>query len=211
MEEDKSLVDGSKDSILKNKTNLSRKEGRYELPKFEEDVSCPACNSEKSFSLKRTIYRLPDGDDILILLMECNKCNFKNRDLLNLYTSFKPGVYRLHVKDGDFSHKVFRGSSGELVIEEIGIEIERGEAARFEYTNVEGILMRIEEQLEFFLSSTPTDTKSWMNANEAKKRLKKCMIGEMDFTVVLKDPQGGSYIAPTQPDLMEFIPYQKNS
>jgi len=190
------------------KTSLDRKDGKYELPKIEENINCPVCGAKKAFGMTRTVYHLPDGDDILILLLECEKCDYKNRDVLSLYSSFKPGEYHLTIDDGNFDHKVFRGASGNLIIEEIGIEIERAEGARFEYTNIEGIMQRIEQQLEFFLDTTPHTTKEWEQANECKKRFNACLSGEMDFTVVLKDPEGGSYISPTDDEKLEFIPYK---
>ena len=103
-----------KPKSLEEKTRLNRKDGSYELKDTVGDIRCPICQEEKGFSLKRTVYNLPDGDDVLILLMECSKCNYKNRDIIDLYSSFKPGVYILTVDDGDFTHKIFRGKAGAI-------------------------------------------------------------------------------------------------
>ncbi|MHA1728941.1 MAG: hypothetical protein ACTSWY_09435, partial [Promethearchaeota archaeon] len=51
----------------------------YELPEIEGEIKCPSCDSG-TIEMKRTIHKLPDGDEILILLMECNNCTFKQND-----------------------------------------------------------------------------------------------------------------------------------
>ena len=191
---------------IPEKASLSKKNGTYELPEITEDFSCPVCN-EKGLKMTRTVYSLPDGDDVLIILLECNKCNYKKSDMVSMFTAFKPGEYLLTVDDGDFTHKVFRGARGDLEIPEIGITIERGPAATFEFTNIEGIILNMKTQLEFFLRTTPTDTIEWQNANESLKRLMKVHSKQMPFKVILRDKEGGSYISPTTKEKMKFTAY----
>ncbi|QEE14641.1 ZPR1 zinc finger domain-containing protein [Promethearchaeum syntrophicum] len=192
---------------ISEKASLSKKEGTYELPEMTEDYLCPVCN-EKGLKMTRTIYSLPDGDEVLIILLECNKCNYKKSDMVNMFTAFKPGEYLLTVDDGDFTHKVFRGARGDLEIPEIGMIIERGPAATFEFTNIEGIILKMKTQLEFFLRTTPTDIIEWQNANESLKRLNKVLSKQMPFKVILRDKEGGSYISPTTKEKMKFTEYK---
>ncbi|UYP46133.1 hypothetical protein NEF87_002418 [Candidatus Lokiarchaeum ossiferum] len=193
---------------IEEKTSLKRSQGTYELPEITDDLSCPVCG-KKTLKMSRTLYKLPDGDDIFILLLECNECNYRKTDMISMFTAFQPGEYRLCVDDGDLTHKIFRGATGNLDIEEIGVSIERGPAANFDFTNIEGILLKIEEKLKFFLETNPIDSIEWKNCNESIKRLRKCMAGEMVFNVVLKDTDGGSYITPTSADKMTFVSYKK--
>ena len=190
---------------IEEKTSLQRKEGTYELPEITEDMNCPVC--EKSgVKLTRTIYKLPDGDEVLIMLLECNECGYQKNDMIPMLYAFQPGEYHLTVDDSDLSHKVFRGATGDLEIPEIGVSIERGPAATFDFTNIEGILLKMETQVKFFLRTTPHDSKEWIHANEALKRLQKALKGELVFTVILNDIAGGSYITPSTPKKMIFIP-----
>ncbi|MHA1583871.1 MAG: ZPR1 zinc finger domain-containing protein [Promethearchaeota archaeon] len=195
------------DSSIEKKTDLNRKEGTYELPEITSKIVCPVC-SNKDLTLTRTMYHLPDGDDVLIMLLECGSCHYKKSDIINMYTAFKPGEYRLIVDDADFSHKIFRGATGDLEIPEIGMIIERGHASTFDFTNVEGILLKMEKQLKFFTNTTPVELIEWKNANEALKRLNHCITGELHFTVILRDRDGGSYITPTRKEKMIFTPYK---
>ena len=192
---------------ISEKASLIKKEGTYELPDITEDILCPVCN-EKDLKMTRTIYSLPDGDDVLIILLECNKCNYKKSDMVSMFTAFKPGEYLLTVDDGDFTHKVFRGARGDLEIPEIGMIIERGPAATFEFTNIEGIILKMKTQLEFFLRTTPTDIIEWQNANECFKRLNKALSKQLPFKVILRDKEGGSYISPTTKGKMKFTEYK---
>lgn len=191
---------------IPEKSSLSKKNGTYELPAITKEILCPVCN-EKGLKMTRTIYSLPDGDDVLIILLECNKCNYKKSDMVSMFNAFKPGEYVLTVDDGDFTHKIFRGARGDLEIPEIGMTIERGPAATFDFTNVEGILLKMKTQLEFFLRTTPTDTIEWQNANESLKSFNEVYSKQMAFKLILRDKEGGSYISPTNEEKMIFTAY----
>ena len=188
------------------KSTLSRHTGRYEFPPLPEQLQCPQCG-ESSVIINRTPYNLPDGDEILILLIECQKCGYRKSDTIPLVTVFQPGEYHLTVDDGDFTHKIFRGATGDIEIPEIGVSIERGPAAMFDFTNIEGILLKIEEQIVFFLKTTSHNSESWTRGNEALERLKQVLRGNLVFTVILRDEIGGSYISPSNPQKMRFIPF----
>lgn len=190
---------------LTQKTSLKRKEGTYELPEVTENVPCPVC-SKVTLKMTRTVYALPDGDEVLIMLLECTDCKYKRSDIVNMKNAFLPGIYTLTVDDADFTHKVFRGTSGILEIPEIGISIERGPAATFDFTNIEGILLKMQEQLDFFLRTTPIADQAYPPAMASKQKLDLCIAGKMAFTVILEDPEGGSYISPVKLEKMAFIP-----
>ena len=199
-----------KSTSLNEKTDLKRKGGTYELPEITKEMQCTICG-EKALRMTRTVYKLPDGDDVLILLLECEKCNYKKSDIVSLYSAFKPGEYYLTVDDGDFTHKVFRGASGEIEIPEVGVSVERGPAASFEFTNIERILLKFQEQIQFFLDTTPHDAPEWVQAHESFKRLTKCINVEIPFSVVLRDFEGGSYISPTKKEKMSFKEFVKKT
>lgn len=197
----------SEPKSLQEKTDLKRKNGQYELPPIEKSIRCPICGEE--VEITRTIYSLPDGDDVIIFVIQCQHCGYRKADTIPIYTAFKPGIYRLRVDDGDLTSKIFRGTTGNLEIPEIGVTIERGPAANFDFTNVEGILLKIEEQVKFFLQTTPSETKEWEQANETLKRLTACKERRKNFTVILTDMEGGSYITPATPEKLEFTEFKK--
>lgn len=193
----------------KDRSLEKRSSGHYELPEIKDPIPCPACDGE--LTLKRTIYQLPDGDDIIIVNMECPKCGFRKNDIIPLESSFQPGEYRLTVDDGNLEHKIFRSPSGDLEIPEIGMSIERGPSATYILNNVEGILLLMKEQVEHFLKDLPMDTEEWRNAYSVKNKLELALKGTFPFTLILRDLQGGSYIATNQKEKLHFSPIPATS
>jgi len=140
--------------VVSKKTNDSKNDlkTKYELPQIEQNIECPSCE-EGIIEITRTLYKLPDGEDILILLMECNKCNFHQNDVLTLNTSVGPGTYTLKVNDGDLSHKIFRSPTGYIYIPEADFEIEPGSSSGYMVTFVEGIITRMLHWAEYMKKS----------------------------------------------------------
>jgi len=190
------------DSILPKKTDLKRSDGFYELPDTPEKILCPDCRQGEMI-MNRTVYKLPDGEDILILLLECDNCHSMQRDVIPLKNAFKPGIYELKVDDGDFTHKIMRGASGKLRIPEFDLESERGPSAKFILTNVERILLQMKEAAEFLLQSD--DPNEQTAAKQTLEELNLALEGKQKFTIILEDFKGGSYIVPSQPEKLTFI------
>jgi zinc finger protein len=191
--------------ILTEKTSLKRTDGEYKLPESGDNIPCPACENGV-IQLKRTVYNLPDGDDIIILGMTCPACEFHRNDIIPLKSAFKPGKFFLTVDDGDLEHKLFRGNSGDIDIPEIGISIERGPAASFMINNLEGLLLIMRERVVSFIKSLQPNSIEYTNAQTSLNQLDRAMHGELNFTVILHDRVGGSYIVPTKPEKLKFVP-----
>ncbi|MBD3351843.1 MAG: ZPR1 zinc finger domain-containing protein [Candidatus Lokiarchaeota archaeon] len=173
----------------------------YELPDITEKIHCPICK-DGIIKINRTIHRLPDGEDILILLMECSNCSYQNRDVITLQTAFKPGQWILNVEDGDLSAKIFRSPEGTISIPEADMEIEPGSHANYMITTIEGILERMIKWAEYFYKSLEDDEDKTIDERRKKVEktieiLKMCKAGTQKFKVVLTDKTGGSYITTT--------------
>ena len=190
--------------IIEKRTQMVRKDGEYKLPDLQHEVACPSCENGV-LSINRIIYHLPDGDDIIIMTMECPRCQFRRNDMIPLKSAFKPGKFILTVDDGDLDHKIFRGMSGNLEIPEVGVSIERGPAASFVINNLEGLLIMMRNQVEFYLTTISPATPEWQAAAQSLDRLNGCLARERPFTLILEDPNGGSYIVPSKPEKLRFI------
>jgi zinc finger protein len=186
-----------------------RSHGTYELPEIKEPIPCPVCGGELTF--KRTVYQLADGDDIIIVNMECPKCNFRKNDVIPLNSSFQAGEYRLTVDDGNLEHKIFRSPSGDIDIPEIGMAIERGPSANYLLNNVEGILQLMKEQVEHFLIDLPVESEEWKNTIIVNDKLDLAIEGKFPFTLILRDLEGGSYIATDHKEKINFTPIQSSN
>jgi ZPR1 zinc finger protein len=179
-------------------------EEKYSLPKLQE-VPCPRCKTGK-IQINRTLHKLPDNEEILILLMECDSCSFSRSDVIPLSTAFQPGTFTLNVKEGDLTAKIFRSPTGVITLPEADFEIEPGKSAEYLITNVEGILNRMIKWSNFMLDQYRKEEAQHKKIQETLNILTKCLDGTMNFTIVLTDTGGGSYISPSNENNLDFIP-----
>jgi zinc finger protein len=103
----------------------------------------------------------------------------------------KPCAYEAKIKnEKGLNTKLIRNSSGTVEIPELGVKLEPGPFAEGFFTNMEGLLERVENVLFIFLKSEELEQK--IAAKERLKDLQACREGKKTFTVIVKDPFGGS-------------------
>ena len=165
---------------------------------------CPSCN-EGILNIFRTVYDLPDGDKMLIIKFECNKCEFHNNDIIPLTTNMKPGIMTLKVtSEEDLKSKVYRSPLGKLEISELELIVEPGPRADFYYTNIEGILYRFESAVSIYRKSLTENSPEIDDIDDILNNLKKAIKGKFEFTLTITDPEGGSYIIPNDKSKYKF-------
>ena len=168
------------------------------------DFKCPACKNG-NVVINKTIYALPDKDKMLFLKFECNKCDFEKNDIIPLTTRMDAGIMTLKItNENDLKSKIYRSPTGILEIIELDLKVEPGPTAEFYYTNIEGILFRFERAVEIYYNDLDTDHPEKNEIREALKDLKKAMNGDLDFTLKITDPGGGSYIIPIDKSKYKF-------
>lgn len=168
----------------------------------EEDLvrfKCPACQ-DGMVNLHKAVYDLPDGDKMLILKFECDKCNYTKNDIIPLTTNMKPGKMVLCVEDAeDLKSKIYRSPTGKLEIPELELVVEPGPSAQLYFTNVEGILYRFEAAVRIYrndLDFDEADDSEKDEIDEILNDIQKALEGNFKFTLKITDPDGGSYIIP---------------
>ena len=193
-----------------NESRLKKKE--YQMGEEEDrtPVLCPRCKKGRVI-LEQTTYKLPKHDEtILLLLIKCTNCELLVRDILPLETKIKPGTYIYKVTNGDLTAKIHRSPTGYLEIPEYGIEVEPGPEADFIITNVEGILERAIIATRFLLDANPEN----QTARNLLPILEEAKKGSREFTVILRDNVGGSFIThedPTKVSFEEYVPPSPSS
>jgi len=166
--------------------------------------NCPACK-EGVILIKKTIYDLPDKDKMLILRFECNICAFYKNDIIPLTTRMEAGIMTLKISnEDDLKSKIYRSPTGILEIPEFDLKVEPGPSADFYYTNVEGILSRFEQAVEIYYNDLNDEHPEKNEIKGALEDLKKAMKGELEFTLIIEDPGGGSYIIPVYESKYKF-------
>ncbi|GAB4310374.1 MAG: ZPR1 zinc finger domain-containing protein [Promethearchaeota archaeon] len=166
------------------------------------EIRCPACDGGK-LTVTKTVYEFPHHEETaLFLLFKCSSCSYSKSDVVPLETKFGVGKFTLRVVGGDLTSKLFRAPTASVSIPELGVEVNPGPAAEFMLTNVEGFLDRVVMVTRGLVSSTEAGRR----AAQVLEDVEKVLRGEMDVTIVLEDPVGGSYVVPCKPELLKFEP-----
>ena len=159
-------------------------------------IKCPAC-THGNITINNTVYDLPDEDKMLILKFECDKCSFLKNDIIPLTTNTDSGIMTLEVtNEADLKSKIYRSPMGKIEIPELELLVEPGPRADFYYTNVQGILFRFENAVLIYRNNLEEDDPEKNEIDELLSNLKQAMDGKFQFTLIITDPQGGSYIIP---------------
>jgi len=165
---------------------------------------CPRCSDGKIL-LKQSVYDLPDEEKMLILKFECDKCDYTNNDIIPIETKREPGIMTLTVNsEEDLKSKVYRSPTGKLEIPELELVVDPGPAAKFYYTNIEGILMRFEGAVSIYRKNLDEDDSQKDEIDGILMDLKAAMKGNLQFTLRVMDPVGGSYILPINKSNLTF-------
>jgi len=165
---------------------------------------CPSCRDGK-IDIIKSIYDLPDGDKMLILKFECNRCNFHKNDIIPLTTNMEPGIMTLQIfEEEDLKSKIYRSPTGKLEIPELELIVEPGPRADFYYTNVQGILFRFESAVSIYRNNLEENDPEKGEIDELLDNLKQAIDGKFRFTLKITDFQGGSYIIPLDKSKYSF-------
>jgi len=173
---------------------------------MEEEFSfkCPICNSG-TIEITKTVYDMTDGDKMLIVKFECNKCTFIKNDVVPLTTRIEPGIISLQVmNENDLKSKVYRSPIGILEIPELEVSVEPGPRADFYYTNIEGILERFQKAVQIYRNDLDENEEKQREIDEILNNIDKAMKGDFNFTLKITDTGGGSYIIPQDESKYSF-------
>ncbi|MFX0070036.1 MAG: ZPR1 zinc finger domain-containing protein [Candidatus Hermodarchaeota archaeon] len=157
---------------------------------------CPSCK-EGIITIDKTEYDLPDSDKMLIIRFVCNKCDYHKNDIIPLTTRMESGKMILKVtEENDLKSKVYRSPTGKLEIPELELVVEPGPNANFYYTNIQGILFRFEQAVSIYRKNLNDEDPEVAEIEDILKDLKKAINGNLEFTLIITDLGGGSYIIP---------------
>jgi len=125
---------------------------------------------------------------------------FTTNDVIPLTTRIEPGIISLRVtNENDLKSKIYRSPVGILEIPELEVLVEPGPRADFYYTNVEGILERFQKAVQIYrnsLDGEDDDDEKRQEIDEILENISKAMKGDFNFTLIITDTGGGSYIIP---------------
>jgi zinc finger protein len=144
---------------------------------------CPSCNQE---TLERGVQELdvPHFGRVTLFYMRCKNCGFRVNDFS--FEGDYPKESRVMIRDRkDMDTKIIRSGKATVLIPELGLELYPGPLSESFITNVEGLLNRFLELLPLFKEGKKLD--------EFREKIDRALSGEMEFSIILKDPSGVSH------------------
>ncbi|RLG55768.1 MAG: hypothetical protein DRN88_05245 [Candidatus Hydrothermarchaeota archaeon] len=148
---------------------------------------CPICK-KKTLNFSYHSHKIPYFGEVLETVVSCNKCNYKHSDVLILEEK-EPAKYILEITCAeDLNIRVIRSSKGVIKIPELGVTITPGAFCNGFISNVEGILLRVEEVVKF--------ASSWNKekAEEILSKIEEIKKGKKKVHLILEDASGNSAI-----------------
>ncbi len=152
------------------------------------ETPCPQCHH--SIRIVQLVESIPLFGKIMLQSLSCGHCGLKWSDVMSLEFREPIGFEVRITVESDLNTKLVRNSSGTVEIPELGVTIEPGSFAEGFFTNMEGLLERVEGILKMLAGEGVGEHS--MAARERMVELEKCRSGKMPFTVRVLDPLGGS-------------------
>jgi zinc finger protein len=155
----------------------------------EQGIDCPNCHQKAG--LNQFVKEVPHFGKLLFSTLSCSNCGFKLSDVF--CTDFKkPSQYSARIEsEKDLSIKIVKGSTATVKIPELGVLIEPGAASDGYFSNIEGLLDRI-QQVAQILVNTAEKPKQVQAARKALEKIKKARLGKIKFEVIVQDAFGNS-------------------
>ncbi|MFP4118652.1 MAG: ZPR1 zinc finger domain-containing protein [Candidatus Woesearchaeota archaeon] len=156
-----------------------------------KDQKCPVC-ARNSFDTIQLLYEIPEFGKSMFFVMKCNSCLYKKNDVMILEEK-EPSSYSIEVNGlDDMNIRIIKSSASKVRIPGM-IELESGSVSEGYISNVEGVLVRLHDTLQFAAKSELTRKQSDRIAKHIGK-LEKVMKGDASLKLIIEDPTGNSAI-----------------
>ncbi|MDD1675610.1 MAG: ZPR1 zinc finger domain-containing protein [Methanomicrobiales archaeon] len=150
---------------------------------------CPLCKKDIEYTYETE--DIPYFSEILITTALCD-CGFRHVDTL-ITGGGEPTRWKMPISSADdLAIRVIRSTSAVIKIPELGVTVEPGPACEGFISNVEGVLWRVMEAVEYVRSWS--EGEDLARAIEIGKKIREALAGDLSFTLVLEDPCGNSAI-----------------
>ncbi len=159
---------------------------------MEIHTKCPVCGGD-AISIFTT-YHIPKFGEALLTSISCEQCKYKSSDVLILKED-NPKRFKVKIDSPEkLNYRVIRSSYGNIKIPELGIEILATGFSEGFITNVDGLILRIEDVLRDKIMTEENKEK----VENLLKKLEAARTGRITFTLILEDKTGNSAIIPNE-------------
>lgn len=178
-----------------------------------EQIESLCMNCHKNGMTKILLTSIPYFKEVAVMSFECTHCNTINNELQPVSDIQEKGV-RYKIKcttDDDLQRQIVKTEWSEIIIPEIEFQVKRQPGL---ITTIEGILERAEAGMKQMVELRPDmDDESKDKVKEFLTKLMRCKLMLLDFTFILDDPSGNSYVqsfsAPSKDPELEIIHYSR--
>ncbi len=151
-------------------------------------VKCPVCGKKAKSTF--SVYYIPRFGEALLTSISCDNCGYKSSDVI-IAREDNPKRFELKVDSEEkLNCRVIRSSHGDIILPEFGIEIRSTGFSEGFITNIDGLLLRIEDVLKEKVMNKENAEK----VEELIERLEKAREGKEVFRVIIEDKTGNSAI-----------------
>ncbi|MHC1631923.1 MAG: ZPR1 zinc finger domain-containing protein [Methanotrichaceae archaeon] len=157
-------------------------------------ANCPLCGAVVKFEW--VTKNIPHFGEAMIITGVCECCSFKHTDTI-LLDQGEPTRYTFTIKNTeDLNTRVIKSTSGTIRLPELGIDMEPGPISEAYISNVEGVLQKIMDVVDFATrSAKDADAEDSIKRGEKiLECMKKVLEGQRPLTIVMEDPLGKSSI-----------------
>ena len=142
-------------------------------------IRCPVCGQEAMSTF--LVYNIPNFGEAVLTSISCQHCGYKSSDVI-LTEDSNPKRYVLVIDSPEkLDYRVIRSSHGNIKIPELGLEIKSTGFTDGYITNVEGVLLRIEDDLREKIRNKQNEKQ----IDELIERIRKLREGKTKFTLSL--------------------------
>jgi len=213
--------ESAKENVTEEGSVTALTEERLQEEVLTFPTNCPECNAPAATNMKMT--NIPYFKEVVIMCTSCDHCGSKTNEVKSGGGIEEKGkIITLRITDpSDMSRDVLKSETCNLLIPELEFEM-GGMALGGKFTTLEGLLTNMLEQIEknsmmgFGTSgggdAMAPDVEERMK--EFKKRFKSFIEANNNFTIVLDDPAGNSYVqnvyAPEEDPELTVELYERN-
>jgi len=152
---------------------------------------CPMCR-KKTLILTEAETEVPFFGKLFVFGMKCESCKFNKSDV-EAAEQKEPCKCTIEIngKD-DLKIRIVKSAEAKVKIPHVG-SIEPGPASQGYVTNVEGVINKIKEQIEF-VKENEDDASAKKKAKNLLKKLQKVLWGNEKLKIIIEDKTGNSAI-----------------
>ncbi len=176
---------------------------------YSLQTACPGCTRPAHLNLQ--LLNIPYFKEVIVSAVMCTECNYRSSDVKTGGEVPAKGkkIYLQVREQEDLRRDILKSESCCVTIPEVGVEVQPGTMGG-RFTTVEGLLTQIRDDLKSTIFDVDDEQRQGGDSMTAEKKdewdkffktIEKAMKGEMEYTILLEDPLGNSYVQSlTAPD-----------